>query len=266
MSDVNNKDHWRELADILGLPPDDNPPPAKPAPEPPPPALRPEPEPAPPAAEVRELPTEDLGIEQSVEPMEYEEIVITETVYVQEQVDEPAEPRRVESEGISDEDTTQERPRRGRRRGRRGHRGDAPERDDNRGGAHRERARVEEGREPAGEASPEEVRDEGEQEPREVRGEVRDHAERDREDREREERGRGERGGRGRRRRPAESRRREVEEDEDLLEPEEAEVSEVAEPSEAALEEEDNEEVDELKDLNLPSWTELISSLYRPER
>ncbi|HWY86465.1 MAG TPA: hypothetical protein VNX28_07065, partial [Gemmataceae bacterium] len=71
------------------------------------------------------------------------------------------------------------------------------------------------------------------------------------------------RGGRDHRRGPPEPRRRDVDED-DVLEMDDVEL---AEPVEAVHEEEDDdEEIDKLTDWNVPSWAELIGSLYRPER
>ena len=58
---------------------------------------------------------------------------------------------------------------------------------------------------------------------------------------------------------PEEPRRPEFPE-EDILEPEEAEIIE------PMVEEDDDEEIDKLTDWNVPSWNELIGSLYRPER
>lgn len=68
----------------------------------------------------------------------------------------------------------------------------------------------------------------------------------------------GERKERGRRGRPRGRRGAEVEEPEATPEPVEQAASEAGE--------EDIEEVDTLSDWSVPSWNELIASLYRPER
>ena len=71
-----------------------------------------------------------------------------------------------------------------------------------------------------------------------------------------------ERGRRGRGRRPE---RRAEPEPERFAEPEDEEVTDM-EPAVTAVEEEDDGPEDNLADLNVPAWGDLIASLYRPER
>jgi hypothetical protein len=238
MSEPREKDHWAELADLLGVPPDEtkrDPAPPRAAQQPAVHRVESEPEPA-----EADFPEAAPVAEDSFEPVGSREVEESETFFEEEQVFEPGEPELGEPEPTAREEAPQDRPRRGRRRGRRGQRGDGPDRDDR---PSRERAPArEESRgplaEPVGEDQP------AEEEPRET-------LEAEGADRNR--------GGRGLGRKPTEARGRDAEEDEVL----EIEDNERPEP---VPEEEDNEEIDELKDLNLPSWTDLIGSLYRPER
>jgi hypothetical protein len=208
MSDRSEKDRWNELADLLGLPPDQKapqsaaPPAAPPPPSHPPAASPPEApkrrhvEPSPEFA-AAEVPARDVV--EPPEPMEAP----------------PASAASTEREPVREEEA--EHGRRGGRRRGRGHRNDGRDRDN-----HSRRGS------PAGE-------DNGDAES--ANGE---HARVDSSDRE-EPISRGDL-------------------DEEILEPEEAEISE------PVAEEDDDEEIDKLTDWNVPSWSELIGSLYRPER
>jgi hypothetical protein len=239
MSDVNEKDRWRELADLLGLPPDEEP---KPMPMSPPP-------PVPPIIQQDAIEWQRPVHEAVVTPPEpiaeeiFEDVVFEETErsvppFPIEEAAEIPNPEPMNRE--SDAGESQDRPRRSRRRGRRGQKGDPQEREPN---AHAEpRLPLEETSEAREEPS---AAENIEEEPREPR-------ERKRDDRER--------GGRGRGRRPVEQPPPELDE-EDTLEPEEE-----LERTEPLPEEEDDEEIDKLTDWNVPSWNDLIGSLYRPER
>jgi len=209
MSDRSEKDRWNELADLLGLPPDQKTPGAA-APPPSPPPASPPPE-APKRRHVEPTPefaAAEVPVRDVVEPPEPMEAP-------------PVSPASTEREPVREEESAQEQRRGGRRRGR-GQRNDGRDRD-NRDRDNRSRRES-----PAG-------LDNGDAES--ANGE---HARADSSDRE-EPIGRGDL-------------------DEEILEPEEAEVVE------PVAEEDDDEEIDKLTDWNVPSWSELIGSLYRPER
>jgi hypothetical protein len=224
MSD-REQDRWRELADLLGLPPDEQ---KQSAAQPAPPARNEpttthhdrapsRPEAAPPAAEV-------------AEPAMFEEVVITEMNLHEEDYREPeSQAREVASEGA--DEPADDRPRRGRRRGRRGSRN---ERDD--------RAPVENsaGREEVTEPSGNETSEDDFMDRTEGGG------------------------GPGRRRHPEESHRGNVDE-EARHDEEHAELEETG-AMEPTTDDADDEEIDRLTDWNVPSWNDLIGSLYRPER
>jgi hypothetical protein len=53
--------------------------------------------------------------------------------------------------------------------------------------------------------------------------------------------------------------------DEVLEEPGESFVEEEV-PAEEEVQDEEDEDIDDLSNWNVPSWAELIASLYRPER
>jgi hypothetical protein len=242
MSDQREKDHWRELAELLGLPADD-----KSA------ASRP------PASPVQRdnWPAEPRPDHfEPVTPFEaaHEDIVEEEAPLISDSVNEelasegprseplPSEPLASESpdedvrseppEDRDRDDSSGERPRRGRRRGRRGQKNDAPPRD---------RPALTEAT-PSMEQSPEQLAlDEDQSQPESAS----------------EDAGADSGRGRGRRRKSDESTRR------DTMEDEGAELDDV---QESPADKDDDDEVDKLTDWNVPSWTELIGSLYRPER
>src|SRR5262245_54882960 len=146
MSDTHDRERWRELADLLGLPPDEKepaaPPPAAPLPAAPPAASRaPEkpPEEGRPVAESLEL-AEPVA-EDSFEPAEYEPTAATAIPLSGTETPEPVESQPSSHDAESpdqdwpraepgEEDFSRERPRRGRRRGRRGQRGDSNDRNE----------------------------------------------------------------------------------------------------------------------------------------
>ncbi len=215
MSERAEKDRWNELAELLGLPPDEK---KSEAAAPPPPA------PPPPAAPVfhHEQSAPELPEAVSMETETFEPAEIMEAPAMQ--WHEATEPEPVKQEPALEEESPDHR-RGGRRRGRRGQRDDGGERNHHRSkedASHEEKIEVE--------AS----------EPK---------------DDDRHERGRG----RGRPSREEEPASRDFPEEE-IVEPEEVEY---AEP---VAEEDDDEEIDKLTDWSVPSWSELIGSLYRPER
>jgi hypothetical protein len=219
MSD-HDQDRWRELADLLGLPPDEQKqsaahaaPPARNEP-----AIKhhdrapSRPEAAPPAAE-------------AFEPAMFEEVVITEMNLHEEDYREPESHfREAASEGA--DEPADDRPRRGRRRGRRGSRNEW----DDRTPVENMANRTESNQPRADESSTEQLGDQSE-------------------------RGRG-------RHRPDDSPRDYEEERQDDELPQ-AEQAETVEPT---TDDADDEEIDRLTDWNVPSWNDLIGSLYRPER
>jgi len=234
MSETQEKDRWRELADLLGLPPDENPQPAPMSPPPPvPPIIQQE-------AIEWQRPVQDhfaAPMEPVIEDLVFEEIEPSDSPLPMEEVGAipNSEPRKMETEA----DESQERPRRSRRRGRRGQKGGPQESEHN-----------------AEPASPLEETSEVRDEPiaaGQIEEEPGKSVERKRDDRDR--------GGRGRLRKPEEPQPPELEE-EDALESEED--MERSEP--LPEEEDDDEEIDKLTDWNVPSWNDLIGSLYRPER
>jgi len=222
MSDAHEKDRWRELADLLGLPPDSHEPAPKQAPPPPAP-------PVPPGdswkqealAAPTDLPEAQPIEEESHEPAVLEAVSMSESRHAT-QATAPAPERSAE-----DEENSRERSRHGGRRGRRGSRRD---RDDADQRSQRERS---------DEGGSREVEQTAPQEraPRDADASFEDTMDDDL-----------------------------AERDEIASEPDDAFEPEEAPAARTAREEEDDEEIDKLTDWNVPSWTELIGSLYRPER
>jgi hypothetical protein len=248
MSNPHEKDHWRELADLLGLPPDEHQ--AAPASPPPAPYHEPEPKERKPELAATDWAVHEAGpvAADSLAPAAYEEVPVNEEHVP---IDHPGEsglsdsapnefgqPELTEPERGAHEESPHDRPRRGRRRGRRGQKDDDQERGNRT--PHEAASRMEDGRLPAEEPLGE---DAAQVEPSVARAE--------------------DRGARDHRRRPPEPRRRDVDED-DVLDMDDVEPAELVEA--VHEEEDDDEEIDKLTDWNVPSWAELIGSLYRPER
>lgn len=222
-------ERWRELADMLGLPADE-------------PAPRVTPRSPAPAAPTRPIDESLAGSEE----LPREETLEAPTRQSEPHTEEPhAGPREwagmtddvpeatvgeVEPGASSEED---DRPRRGRKRGRRGRRGRDEDRD-----------------------SPEQAREEGGRR-RRAEPAAAEPAAAERDDVEPDEIGPGDS--------PEELASDDADRDDNIDENEE--LVEVEDTSPAASEdEEDDTEIDRLKDWNVPSWNDLIASLYRPER
>src|SRR4051794_20452263 len=110
MSEPREKDRWRELADLLGLPPDEQaPPPAR--------QERAQAEATPSEPEVPEA---EPVADDALEPVRFEELIVTETEYEVERLQMSVQPDPAGSEASAADDLTEDRPRRSRRRGRRG--------------------------------------------------------------------------------------------------------------------------------------------------
>jgi len=225
------KDRWRELHELLGLPPDS----AGAAPSPPPPPPRPVEPPRPIMHETPrtrqawtpEEPDAELAGEPASPGVENQSMAEAEAFPPEvEEIPPPLDdesaplPRRVDSDEEGD------RPRRGRRRGRRGR---------------RSRGRRDEA---APAVSPD---DDTEVEPQAGEAPPAGRPDHDRRRRDDERRG-----------------RRRDEESADELAPADDEVA----PRAAAKpeDEDDDEPIETFADWNVPSWQEIIASLYRPER
>lgn len=216
------QDRWRELADLLGLPPDEKGG-AKgeergASAEAPSSSHRDiEPEHA---IRAPNMPQAEPAAAQADEPV-FEEAIVADMNL---EIEETSDPESALREPAADmaEEPADDRPRRGRRRGRRGSRNDRANRDDR-------------APDDAPDAAPAPRADGGlDEEPLE------------RPDSD----ARVDRGGADDELGPGD----------DTAEPEDAETIE------PAVDEGDEDEIDHLKDWNVPSWTELIGSLYRPER
>lgn len=227
------EDRWASLADELGLPPE---PSDKPVSAPPPPVAKAPvaPPPAPPPIEEKyieppappEVPT-PLASEPPWEaPVDLPSITSLDPPTLDPMLEVTADRETMYEDPQATADTDRSRGR-GGRRGQRGRRG--------------RNERTEQPRAEAGDVRPPTVPSAGPP------------AEEGRDDRRR--RGRG---GRRPPERPPEP------EHEELLEPEE-ETAEL-EPAFVPAEEVDDGPEDNLDDLNVPSWSDLIASLYRPER
>jgi hypothetical protein len=242
MPDQHEKDHWRELAELLGLPADEN----RPASAFSPPEVSPQKKETEPLEKAWNPPEVEPVAEAAFEPAYHEEIDAGKSQFQATSDPQPtdyepthaetaeAELRESDAESAPDavDEAAHDRPRRGRRRGRRGQRGDASGREQRGSPEHALRLEDTGDRlDPAGEDNLEAASGgapEGE-------GDIRDR-------------------GRTEQLPQADTFEEEVFETQD---------DELPEPP---GEEEDDEEIDKLTDWNVPSWTELIGSLYRPER
>lgn len=263
-NNANEKDRWRELAELLGLPADQEPAREEPAAQTQPfDSAPPELESA--QEEVRKGDEETLSdLDELGEPFEnVEDAEIAEAVESLEQhfldeeagvnLDEDAEdmPEEAAEEGRGPATSEEDRPRRKRRR-RRGRKGRGPR----------------EGQE-AGESTASAVEGSSDAEESEEEGDplALDRPVKEKRTEEEPRRGR-KRRGRGRKpddrdERVEAVRDEEAEYDDELASQEEPEEEEVR--AQEADDDDDNEP-DPFKDWNVPSWQELISSLYRPER
>ncbi len=107
MSDQHDADRWRELADLLGLPPDENKS-AKPSPQ-----THKEEKAAPPHIPEHDRYTAEPVAEDSFEPPTYEEVEVVETVFAVEEIGTPMSSESVEAEPGAEEGESTERRRRG---------------------------------------------------------------------------------------------------------------------------------------------------------
>lgn len=257
-------DRWREMLELLGLPPET--PGTKSAPAPAPRRMGEEPPPAarPPARLERETPPPPLRVERveeelpRMEPVPAEASVTWELEFDAADDDtaiDESQPRVAEAvpageapaEGAAPPAGDEEQPRRGRRRRRRGRRrggNDAPE----------------------GEAGAATAAPGGAPVKTEVRAEPRESPARPSREREADPRDRhGGRGGRGRGRRDDEDPRRRAPARQERSEP--APVhAEVPYDEPAAADDALAAEDTDFSNWNVPSWQDLISSLYRPDR
>jgi hypothetical protein len=240
MPDQHEKDHWRELAELLGLPPDKNQPDAAGSP----PEVPPQEREREPSHKAWSPPEAEPIAEAAFEPAYHEEDDAAKPPFLEPQEGQPpeyepsysetTEAERAEPEmEPAPEAIEEDRPRRGRRRGRRGQRGGSSGRE------HRTQPepalRLEDTGDrldPAGVDDRETTASDAPEQESAVRG-----------------------------RAPSTEPLPHTDTFEEVLETENEELSEPPRD-----EDDDDEEIDKLTDWNVPSWTELIGSLYRPER
>jgi ribonuclease E len=249
------QDRWRELHDLLGLPPERGESAPRPAA-----AARHEPEPLPKLTEVvRDEPArrEPVEIDSGAERPELA-IVNDEAIApplgdedIPPPLDDEDRPPPPRSERDDDD-----RPRRGRRRGRRGRRSRGRDEGGREEGRGDDRERSDRGRDDRGRderARPEPLdTDDTEVEPADdAQSAPASRPGREEEEPSRRRRGRGR--GRGRR-------------DERELAEEPAGDEEVASQKPPVEEDDDDEPIETFADWNVPSWPEIVASLYRPDR